>query len=281
MLNDLETKTPPIPVTPVPAATVMVLRDTPGGIEVLMVQRTKKADFAGGALLFPGGKVDQDDHHLLKAKLCNFSETIDEDLRALRIAGAREIFEEAGLLFAREAQGGQLINDARARFINEKYRHQLLKKEVNFSEIISTEKLILATDLLVPFAHWITPITGKKRFDTHFLIAKAFEGQEASHDGSETLDTIWIRPATAIKDAEAGKRRVVFPTRMNLKKVDEALDSQTAIETAKKTPVVTVLPEVSEVEGGRHLKIPIEAGYGISEITVDYAASDQPPPQKK
>ena len=121
MLNDLETKTPPIPVTPVPAATVMVLRDTPGGIEVLMVQRTKKADFAGGALLFPGGKVDQDDHHLLKAKLCNFSETIDEDLRALRIAGAREIFEEAGLLFAREAQGGQLINDARARFINEKY----------------------------------------------------------------------------------------------------------------------------------------------------------------
>ena len=66
MLNDLETKTPPIPVTPVPAATVMVLRDTPGGIEVLMVQRTKKADFAGGALLFPGGKVDQDDHQLLQ-----------------------------------------------------------------------------------------------------------------------------------------------------------------------------------------------------------------------
>ena len=95
------------------------------------------------------------------------------------------------------------------------------------------------------------------------------------------MDTIWIRPKTAIEDAKAGKRRVVFPTRMNLKKVDESPDVQTAINVAKNTPVVTVLPEVSEVDGGRHLKIPIEAGYGISEITVDYAASDQPPPQNK
>ena len=64
MLNDLEKKTPSVPVTPVPAATVMVLRDTPSGIEVLMVQRTKKADFAGAAPLFPAGKGDEDAHHL-------------------------------------------------------------------------------------------------------------------------------------------------------------------------------------------------------------------------
>ena len=281
MLNDLEKKTPSVPVTPVPAATVMVLRDTPSGIEVLMVQRTKKADFAGGALLFPGGKVDEDDHHLLASKLCDFSEAIDNELRALRIAGAREIFEEAGLLFARDAESRQLIDDVRAQVINGKYRQKLLNKELTFSQIINDEGLMVATDLLVPFAHWITPITGKKRFDTHFLIAKALKNHEASHDGSETLDTIWIRPKTAIEDAKAGKRRVVFPTRMNLKKVDESPDVQTAINIAKNTPVVTVLPEVSEVEGGRHLKIPIEAGYGISEITVDYAASDQPPPQNK
>ena len=281
MLNDLEKKISSAPVTPVPAATVMVLRDTPSGIEVLMVQRTKKADFAGGALLFPGGKVDGDDHHLLESKLCDFSETIDNELRALRIAGAREIFEEAGLLFARDAESRQLIDDVRAQVINGKYRQKLLNNELTFSQIINDENLMIATDLLVPFAHWITPITGKKRFDTHFLIAKALKDHEASHDGSETLDTIWIRPTTAIADAKAGKRRVVFPTRMNLKKVDESPDVQTAIDIAKNTPVVTVLPEVSEVEGGRHLKIPIEAGYGISEITVDYAASDQPPPQNK
>ncbi|MDC3080181.1 NUDIX hydrolase [Rhodospirillaceae bacterium] len=163
MLNDLEKKTPSVPVTPVPAATVMVLRDTPSGIEVLMVQRTQKADFAGGALLFPGGKVDEDDHHLLTSKLCDFSEAIDNELRALRIAGAREIFEEAGLLFARDAKSGQLIDNVRAQVINGKYRQKLLNKELTFSQIISDENLAIATDLLVPFAHWITPITGKKK----------------------------------------------------------------------------------------------------------------------
>ena len=72
MLNDLEKKAPSVPVTPVPAATVMVLRDTPGGIEVLMVQRTKKADFAGGALLFPGGKVDAVSYtHLTLPTICS------------------------------------------------------------------------------------------------------------------------------------------------------------------------------------------------------------------
>ena len=151
---------------------------------------------------------------------------------------------------------------------------------VTFSEIIKAEALIVATDLLIPFAHWITPISGRRRFDTHFLIARTPFGHVASHDGSETLDTIWIPPKTAIEDAEAGKRRVVFPTRMNLKKVSESNDVDTVINLARKTPVVTVLPEVYEVDGGRHLKIPIEAGYGLSEITVDYAASDQPPPSK-
>ena len=157
----------------------------------------------------------------------------------------------------------------------------MLSQKITFHEIVKVENLIVASDLLVPFAHWITPITGRKRFDTHFLVAKTPTGHIASHDGSETLDTIWIDPLSAIKEAEEGKRRVVFPTRMNLKKVSESETAEAAIERAKVTPVVTVLPEVHDIDGGRHLKIPIEAGYGISEITVDYAASDQPPPTKK
>ena len=85
---------------------------------------------------------------------------------------------------------------------------------------------------------------------------------------------------SAIKEAEEGKRRVVFPTRMNLKKVSESKTAEAAVERAKETPIITVLPEVRDINGGRHLKIPIEAGYGISEINVDYAASDQPPPSR-
>ena len=245
-----------------------------------MVQRTKKADFAGGALLFPGGKVDDSDYEIIKSACCSLTDEIPDNLRAIRIAGVREMFEEAGLLFARAHGEDQVINEDRAEQINNKYRTDLLSQKITFHEIITAESLIVASDLLVPFAHWITPITGRKRFDTHFLVAKTPNGHIASHDGSETLDTIWIDPLSAIKEAEEGKRRVVFPTRMNLKKVSESKTAKSAVERARETPIVTVLPEVRDINGGRHLKIPIEAGYGISEINVDYAASDQPPPSK-
>ena len=280
MITDLENKTPKVPVKPIPAATVISLRDSPTGIEVLMVQRTKKADFAGGALLFPGGKVDDSDYEIIKSACCSLTDEIPDNLRAIRIAGVREMFEEAGLLFARALGEDQVINEDRAEQINNKYRTDLLSQKITFHEIITAESLIVASDLLVPFAHWITPITGRKRFDTHFLVAKTPNGHIASHDGSETLDTIWIDPLSAIKEAEEGKRRVVFPTRMNLKKVSESKTAEAAVERAKETPIITVLPEVRDINGGRHLKIPIEAGYGISEINVDYAASDQPPPSK-
>ena len=280
MITDLENETPKVPVKPIPAATVISLRDSPTGIEVLMVQRTKKADFAGGALLFPGGKVDDSDYEIIKSDCCSLTDEIPDNLRAIRIAGVREMFEEAGLLFARAHGEDKVINEDRAEQINNKYRADLLSQKITFHDIVTTESLIAASDLLVPFAHWITPITGRKRFDTHFLVAKTPNGHIASHDGSETLDTIWIDPLSAIKEAEEGKRRVVFPTRMNLKKVSESKTAKAAIERARETPIVTVLPEVRDINGGRHLKIPIEAGYGISEINVDYAASDQPPPSK-
>ena len=101
MITDLENETPKVPVKPIPAATVISLRDSPTGIEVLMVQRTKKADFAGGALLFPGGKVDDSDYEIIKSDCCSLTDEIPDNLRAIRIAGVREMFEEAGLLFAR------------------------------------------------------------------------------------------------------------------------------------------------------------------------------------
>ena len=280
MITDLQSETPKDPVTPIPAATVISLRDTPTGMEVLMVQRTKKADFAGGALLFPGGKVDNSDYEVLKLDRCSLPNDVPDNQKALRVAGVREMFEEAGLLFVRDLGDTQVISKERAEVLKNIYRQDLLSQKITFHEIVEAEDLVVASDLLIPFAHWITPITGRKRFDTHFLVAQSPDGHIASHDGSETLDTVWIDPLTAITEAEEGKRRVVFPTRMNLKKVSESTTVASAIKLAKITPVVTVLPEVHDVDGGRHLKIPIEAGYGISEITVDYAASDQPPPTK-
>ena len=159
MITDLENETPKVPVKPIPAATVISLRDSPTGIEVLMVQRTKKADFAGGALLFPGGKVDDSDYEIIKSDCCSLTDEIPDNLRAIRIAGVREMFEEAGLLFARAHGEDKVINEDRAEQINNKYRTDLLSQKITFHDIVTTESLIVASDLLVPFAHWITPIT--------------------------------------------------------------------------------------------------------------------------
>lgn len=268
----------PRPVTPVPAATVMALRDTEQGIEVLMVQRTRKADFAAGALLFPGGKVDRADHDVVRAGRCALGGDVPDDERAIRVAGVREVFEEANLLFAREPGASELIGSDRTRRISARYRAGLLDGSVSLLDIAEAEGLEIASDRLVRFAHWITPEGGRRRFDTHFLVARAPRGQLALHDGWETLETLWIRPETAIAEAEAGLRRVVFPTRMNLRKVACSATADEAVRTAAATPVVTVQPDVREIDGKRHLKIPIEAGYGISETVVDYSASDQPPP---
>jgi 8-oxo-dGTP pyrophosphatase MutT (NUDIX family) len=272
---------PKTPVTPVPAATVIMLRDMADGLEVLMVQRTRKADFAGGALLFPGGKVDPADHDVIRSGRCALRGDIPDNLRALRIAGVREVFEEANILFAREMGSADLISEDRAKTLSHEYRRPLLDGAVSLNDIAEAENLQIASDRLVPFAHWITPVGGRKRFDTHFLVARAPNGQLAHHDDWETLETIWIQPLTAIADAEAGTRRVVFPTRMNLKKVSRSASADDAVTLAAKTPVVTVLPVTREVDGQRFIKIPIEAGYGISETTVDYSASDQPPPDSQ
>ena len=271
-----EAQTLPLePVSPIPAATVMSLRDTPEGMEVLMVQRTQKADFASGALLFPGGKVDGVDYSIIELGRCVLNKDLSINLQAIRVAGIRELFEETGLLYARNFGSRDIIPKEHANIISVKYRNALLTNTVSFEKIVKQENLELATDLLIPFAHWITPPSSRKRFDTHFLIAKHPNGQTASHDGSETLDTIWIKPSVAIADAELGERRIVFPTRMNLKKISQSKTVSEAINLAINSKVITVMPEVYEVKGGRHLKIPIEAGYGISETTVDYSASDK------
>ena len=265
-------------VEPVPAATVMALRDRPGGIEVLMVQRTRKADFAGGALLFPGGKVDEADRAAARSGRCALPDGLAEEAAAIRVAGVREVFEEANILFAREAGAADPISTERALALSAKHRPALLAGATTLLEIAEAEDLEIACDRLVPFARWITPEGGRRRFDTHFLVARAPRGQVALHDGRETLETLWIEPEAAIADAEAGRRRVVFPTRMNLRKVARSATADEAVALAARTPIVTVQPQVREAGGRRHLKIPIEAGYGLSETTVDYSASDRPPP---
>jgi 8-oxo-dGTP pyrophosphatase MutT (NUDIX family) len=267
MTNDAKSSSRP--VTPVGAATVLLLREGAHGLEVFMVVRHREIDFASGALVFPGGKVDPgDDEPALQG-----GGDLAPAALAFRIAAIRETFEEAGVLLARPRGGTDLIDAGRQERIAQRYRDPLHDGAITMREIVAAEDLELACDLLVPFAHWVTPEEQRRRFDTHFFLAAAPEQVAARHDGTESVDSLWIRPADAVADGQAGRRTVIFPTRMNLAKLGRNDNVQAALETARNSAVVTVLPKVRKVEGGRLMQIPLEAGYGVSEVLVNYAGA--------
>jgi 8-oxo-dGTP pyrophosphatase MutT (NUDIX family) len=260
------------PTKPGPAAraasTVVILRDGPQGIEAFMVVRHHAIDFASGALVFPGGKVDAQDSDPAWADLAPSAADAPE-ARALIVAAARETFEEAGLMLARRRGTQSIVTADDAHRLVGRYRTAVLKGETPFHAVIGKENLALATELMVPFAHWITPEGLPKRFDTHFFLVAAPVEQLGAHDGAESVEGLWIRPQQALDDAEAHTRTLVFATHLNLKKLTRYATVSEAVAATRASPVVTVMPKVIErTATGRKLQIPAEAGYGVTEVVV-------------
>lgn len=251
----------------IPAATILMLRDGADGLEVFMVVRHHQIDFASGALVFPGGKLAPGDSEPRVRGLCDGVDDLDDTLLALRVAAIREAFEESGILLAREVDGS-LISGQRLQTL-EADRPKLDKGELAIGDFLEREKLRLACDLLQPYSHWITPKMMPKRFDTHFYLAVAPADHVAAHDGSEGVDSVWINPARALEEADAGTRTVIFPTRMNLEKLAESSSVAEAMEAAQTREIVTVEPQVEDRDGTMMLTIPAAAGYSITEIPVD------------
>ncbi len=249
----------PAPI--LPASTIMLLRDGRAGLEVFMVVRHHQIDFASGALVFPGGKVDPgDDAPALRARLTGAL----PGREAFQIAAIREAFEECGVLLARPTGSRDLIPGTRLQDM-EDTRLAIQAGERPFLDFVEAQDLQLAGDLLVPFAHWITPAMLPKRFDTHFYLALAPSDQLAVHDGHESVDSVWITPADACADAAAGRRTVIFPTLRNVEKLGTVESAAAAIDAARAGSVVTVLPWSEQRDDGNWLCIPPDAGYAISE----------------
>lgn len=250
-----EGTTPRAPAAARPAATVLLLRDAPGGMEIFMVVRHREIEFAAGALVFPGGRVEEADAAIAARipglPLCDF-----------RVAAIRETFEECGVLIARDG-GGRIVPGERLVRIDAEHRAALNAGSRGFAEILAEEALFPDVDGLVHFAHWVTPADLPKRFDTQFFLAEAPADQLAAHDGGESVDSVWIRPADALAEAEAGTRTLLFPTRKNLEKLVPYRTVEEALLAHRRAPVVTVQPRIVEgPDGIRQLQIPIEAGYG-------------------
>ena len=254
-------------VVPRPASTILLLRDGAGEggkseIEVFMMVRHYEIDFNSGALVFPGGSVDNGDQDIIgKPELYSGAEGLDAAALSFRIAAIRETFEESGILLARPRGSKALVDARRAGEIEAASRAALCEGKTTFLKVLTDNGMLLALDELVPYAHWITPVGMPKRFDTWFFLAAAPPEQAGAHDGKESTDSIWVSPREALAGGESGRFKLPFPTTRNLIKLGKHKSVKAALDDSKGKPVVTVMPLMTKLNGGRQLRIPLEAGY--------------------
>ncbi len=214
------------PTQPIkPAATVIIVRDATSGYEIFMLKRTSKASFAGGMFVFPGGRVDGDDHlHAYDVHRTGPSEVqtgqvkaLGDEWRGFWVAAIRETFEEAGLLLAYDAQGRLVSYDDDETFERlQGYRNPLHAGEIDMLEICRRENLKLAVDHVHFYNRFVTPLGRPRRFDTRFFVAETPPTQVGAHDEKETVDSMWISPQEALARNKAGEFDLMNVTRIQL-----------------------------------------------------------------
>ncbi|MEZ5663770.1 MAG: MBL fold metallo-hydrolase [Burkholderiaceae bacterium] len=229
-----------------PAATVLLLRDTPSGIEVLMTRRSMTASFAPGAYVFPGGGIDADD--ALSHDHATRRPT-QSDLRLTQaIAAIRESFEELGILLARRADGSHLSTPQIAE----------LDRKAPFRAQCAAQGLTLDGAEVFVLAHWITDRDLPRRFDVPFLVARMPEGQEPVADEAEQFEPVWVRPADALERHAAGQFFIIFPTIRTLERLQAFGSVQAVLDACavNDEPLWTSCPRAGLSHGheSRHME---------------------------
>ncbi len=228
----------------IPAATLVILRDSAGvPPDLLMVERAKAMAFAGGALVFPGGRVDPGD-----AALAATMQTDDTDDTAARIAAIRETIEEVGL-----AIGVCGLTDIAATRAD-------LHRGVSLTTALGDATLDL--DALVPFARWRPSHATTRIFDTRFYLARLpVDAPAPVADQTENVRLLWTGAAAILAEADAGRVTLIYPTRRNLERLALFGDHAEAVAQARAHPVRLISPHVERRDGVDHLCIPDDLGY--------------------
>jgi 8-oxo-dGTP pyrophosphatase MutT (NUDIX family) len=247
---------------PQKATTIILLRE---GIsrefEVYLLKRHENSSFMGGNYVYPGGRIDPNDHDL---EICPRTRGISpedaqrtlgtalsfEESLACWTSGIRELFEEAGVLLAYNRNGAPLTlgnPEERKRYFH--YREEVQKGSMTLCQLAQREQLLIALDQLHYYAHWITPEARPQRFDTYFFVARHPEGQEETPDEKETTVGIWITPRQALKENLTGEIVLSPPTLKTLedlsryKTIDEVFDS---LKGKQIRPILPFLTKVSD-----------------------------------
>ena len=242
----------------IPAATLVLFRAITGGPdEHLMIERAAAMAFAGGALVFPGGRVDPGDRALAAA-----FPTIDPDDAAGRIAAIRETIEETGVAPAIEpAPDAATITQWRAA----------LADGAAFAALLAQGGFTLQLERIVPFARWQPNFPEIRVFDTRFYVAEAPARSTPLADGSESVHAFWASARVVLDDAEAGRHRLIFPTRRNLERLATFDGYAAAAASAAVHPVRLIVPTVETRDGEEWLCIPADAGYPVTAERAEHA----------
>ena len=211
------------PATPRPAATVLLLRDVPGGFEVLMTRRSATASFVPGAYVFPGGGIDAAD---AQAHALSTRRPGQSDLALTQsVAAMRESFEELGILLARHPDGRWASQQDVAA----------LDRKASFNAQVAAHGLTLAGADVHLLAHWITDRDIPRRYDVPFLVARMPEGQQPEADNAEQFEPVWVRPASALTEHAAGRFFMIFPTIRTLERIQHHTSVQSVLDACAAT----------------------------------------------
>lgn len=248
----------------VPSATVVLVRDGEDGAEVLMVLRHAKTSF-GASYVFPGGLLHGDDDAV--AARCDGIDDADAD-RVLALghgglayfsAAIRELFEEAGVLLARDAHGDWVDAGALSE-----HREPLNDGRESWPAFLEQQDLRLVCDALHYFAFWITPREVRKRFSTRFFVAAMPAGQDAVHCGTEVTDSRWMTPAGALEESRAGRIEIPHPTIRTLKRLTPFATTSDLVAWAKteqRAGVACLRPAIVTCGDEQRVVMPGDADY--------------------
>lgn len=237
-----------------PAATIIIFRSARdgGAPELLMVERSSQMVFAGGAVVFPGGRVDPDDHALAASITHGF----DPDDAAARIAAVRETIEETGLgIGFVEPPEREALAHARAQ----------MHAGVLFSQLCRDAGWQIDLAGLLPFTRWRPPFNERRIFDTRFYVAQCCDHDHIiAVDATENRHLFWATAAEALAMADADKVKLIFPTRRNLERLALFADFGAAQGHIAQYPSQMIMPFIEDRDGQPHLCIPEGLGYPVT-----------------
>ena len=232
----------------IPAATLVVWRDTAAGAEILVVERSARMAFAAGAIVFPGGRIDEADRALAAA--------LGRPDDAAKVTAIRETIEEsaviAGLRGAIEPRLGRELQDE-------------MIDGGDFAGLLARHGLAIDFDALTPFTRWMPAFKHARRFDTLFFLVRAPPGEWLPNpQPGECVAAEWARPSELVERVERGEASAIFPTKRNLERLASHPSLEAALADARGHSLDTIIPWIEQIDGEPHVRIPEDRGYPVT-----------------